>query len=303
MIELTPGAQGLSAPISYLIAAVTLVALFVILWFVCGTKEYEQADGQADPAQPPRRRIWYLFLGADDRVSTSKVQFALWTLALSFALLVIAFHDVVYPPSALDPRYLLLLGFPAGAAVAAKGITLAQISNSVVSKAAAHGKKTPRTAIAEIVSNDYGDLDLGDAQYFLFNLVALVAFFIAFFNDPIQLPVLPATLVGLTSASATAYVAKKMAPPAAVKVTAVSPQKGPVGTQVRVFGSGFRAAAGNTAGPYVTIGGLTAAAQGNPTDTVVTVSVPPGLPTGIADVQLVTADSRTATLPAAFEVT
>jgi hypothetical protein len=70
-------------------------------------------------------------------------------------------------------------------------------------------KKTAATAVKDIVANDQGDLDLGDTQYFLFNLVALAAFFIAFFRDPTQQPVLPDTLVGLTSASAAAYVAKK----------------------------------------------------------------------------------------------
>jgi hypothetical protein len=303
---LTPGAQGLNAPLSYLIAVLCLVVIFVILWFVCGTKDYGPAQGGA-AGQPPRRRVWYLFLGTDDRVSTSKVQFALWTLALSFALLVIAFHDVVYPPGTLDPRYLLLLGFPAGAAVAAKAITIGQITSGIVKKTPAPGKKTARSAVADIVSNDQGDLDLGDAQYFLFNLVALAAFFIAFFNDPTRLPVLPATLVGLTSASATAYVAKKAAPPAAkvaaVKVTAVSPQKGAVGiTTVRIFGSGF-SAAGDTAGPYVTMGGLTANPQASPTDTVLTVTVPPTLAAGTVDVQVATQDGRAATLPAAFEVT
>jgi IPT/TIG domain len=304
--ELATGAQGLSAPISYVLALVTLVTLFVILWYVCGEKKYGPPAGAADPA-PVRRRVWYLFLGADDRVSTSKVQFALWTLALAFALLVIAFHDAVYPPDTLDPRYLLLLGFPAGAAAAAKAITMGQISAGVVTKSAAGGKKkTPRAAIAEVVSNDQGDLDLGDAQYLLFNLVALVAFFVAFVNDPTRLPVLPATLVGLTSASAAAYVAKKAAPPAAVKVTAVSPQRGPVGTEVRVFGSGFLATGSAPAGPYVTFGGLTAGQLDppvTPADTMLTVGVPPGLPAGTADVQVVTADGRTTTLPAAFTVT
>ena len=51
--------------------------------------------------------------------------------------------------------------------------------------------------------------------------------------------------MGLTSASAAAYVAKKAVAPtpakatAQVKVTAVSPQKGPAVTEVKIFGSGF----------------------------------------------------------------
>jgi len=107
-----------------------------------------------------------------------------------------------------------LLGFPAGAAVSAKAITVGQLAGGTVTKNPPDfKKKTPATAIKDIVANDQGDLDLGDTQYFLFTLVALAAFFIAFFHDPTGLPVLSDTLVGLTSASAAAYVAKKATSP------------------------------------------------------------------------------------------
>jgi hypothetical protein len=297
------GSQGLVVWASYLLAAVCLIAFLAVLWFVCGTKSYDPAPGQQ--AGGTRRRFWYIFLGADDRVSTSKVQFAFWTLALAYALLVIAFHDAVYPAGTLDPRYLLLLGFPAGAAVSAKAITVGQIGNGTVSKnPPAFQRKTPATAVKDIVANDQGDLDLGDTQYFLFTLVTLAAFFIAFFHDPTKLPVLPDTLVGLTSASAAAYVAKKAAAPAApVKITAVSPQKGPPATVVKIFGSGFTDATSTNGGaPDVTFGGFAAGVQGNWSDTLVCVTPPPTLPQGMADVQVVTADGRTATLYNAFEL-
>jgi len=133
--ESAAGAQGLNTPASYGLAAVCLVIFLVVLWLVCDTKSYGPAQGQpAGQAEGTRRRFWYIFLGADDRVSTSKVQFALWTLVLAYALLVIAFHDAIYPPGSLDPRYLLLLGFPAGAAVSAKAITVGQITGGTASK-------------------------------------------------------------------------------------------------------------------------------------------------------------------------
>jgi IPT/TIG domain-containing protein len=299
-------AQGLNAPVSYVLAALCLVVFLAVLWFVCGTKSYGPPPGRpAVPADRARRRVWYLFLGADDRVSTSKVQFAFWTLALAYALLVIAFHDAVYPSGTLDPRYLLLLGLPAGAAVSAKTITVGQMAGGAVSKRPpAFAKKTAATAVKDIVANDQGDLDLGDTQYFLFTLVALAAFFIAFFHDPTKLPVLPDTLVGLTSVSAAAYVAKKAAPPAPATITAVSPQKGPATATVKIFGSGLSdATSGDGAPPDVTFGGLAADVQGNWTDTLVRVGLPPDLPPGTADVQLTTSDGRTATLPNAFERT
>jgi phage protein Gp37/Gp68/IPT/TIG domain-containing protein len=244
------------------------------------------------------RRFWYIVLGSDDRVSTSKVQLALWTLALSYALLVIVFHDFAYPPGELDPRYLLLLGFPAGAAVGAMAITTGQMASGAVSKKRSPSpKKRVSTAISEIVANDQGDLDLGDAQYFIFNLVALAAFFAAFAHDPVKLPMLPDTLVGLTSASAAAYVAKKAASPALPKITAVSPQKGAVNTPVTIFGSSL-AGEGK---PHVTLGGLTAVVQ-SWTDTEIHVTVPAALVPGMLGVQVVTSDGRAAKLPGAFDV-
>ncbi len=306
MTESAAGAQGLNAPLSYVLAAVCIIVFLLVLWAVCDTKTYDPAQGQpTGQGKPTRHRFWYIFLGADDRVSTSKVQFAFWTLALAYALLVITFHVAVYPPGPLDSRYLLLIGFPAGAAVGAKAITMGQMASGTVSKKSPqYEKKTPAKAVKDIVANDQGDLDLGDAQYFIFTLVALAAFFIAFFHDPTKLPVLPDTLVGLTSASAAAYVAKKAASPAPVKITAVSPQKGPATATVKIFGSGFgNATSGNAGAPNVTLGGLAASVQGNWTDALVHVTLPPGLPHVTADVQVITAEGRTATLPHAFELT
>ena len=186
----------------------------------------------------------------------------------------------------------------------AKAITVGQIAAGAVSKNPPEfKKKTPATAVKDIVSNDQGDLDLGDAQYFMFTLVTLAAFFIAFFHDPTKLPVLPNTLVGLTSVSAAAYVAKKATAPPPAKITAVSPQKGPATATVKIFGSGFNDTSGNGGPPDVTFGGLAAGVQGGWTDTLVRAALPPALPQGNADVQVITPDGRTATLPNGFELT
>jgi hypothetical protein len=303
--------HGLSLAISYWLALAVLIVLLVLLAFVArGARSAQAAQGQAAENESGKASpFWYLVLGADNRVSTSKVQFALWTLALVYALLVIALHDAVYPPGSLDPRYLLLIGFPAGAAVSAKAITTGQINNGNSSKTIISAKgKSLGTAISEIVSNDQGDLDLGDTQYFVFNLVALIAFFIAFFHNPTSLPVLPDTLVGLTSASAAAYVAKKAtsgaAPVPPLALNAVSPQKGAAGTPVSVFGSGLMNTASADSGPpEVTIGGLTAPPRADCTGAIAPVMVPKGLSPGTFDVRVVTSDGQAGILPASFEVT
>ena len=157
---------------SYVLTAACLIVFLAVLWAVRGTKSYGPAQRQlAGVGERTRRQFWYVFLRTDDRVSTSKVQFALWTSALAYALLVIAVHVAVYPPGTLDPRHLLLLGFSAGAAVGAKAITMGRRPTALFPKAPPqYEKKTPTKAAKEIVPNNQGDLDLGDARYFVFLL-------------------------------------------------------------------------------------------------------------------------------------
>jgi hypothetical protein len=289
--------QGLDLAWSYGLAAVCLLAFLGLLYQLCGTKNKNDHGKKV-------RRFWYAVLGSDDRVSTSKVQFALWTVALAFALLVIVFHDFTYPQSTLDPRYLLLLGFPAGAAVGSKAITSGQVTNGTSAKTPAGSpRKKLREALKEVISDDKDNLDLGDAQYFVFNLVALLAFFVAFVHNPVKLPVLPDTLVGLTSASAAAYVAKKAGSSAPLTVTAVTPQKGPPGERITIYGSNLGGGTDPATPPTVTVGKLTAhlAPDAVVTDTQLEVIVPEVA--GVVAVQVVTGAGQVALLQNAFEVT
>jgi hypothetical protein len=192
----------------------------------------------------------HLLLGADHRVSTSKAQVAAWTYLVAFALcaLMLMGKSVNCPPASatqahcvqiraplahafdafattgLQPAYLVLLGLPTGAAVAAKAITTAKIGAAQdQGRAAAKTTATDTNRglgdrVAELVNDDDGDTDLGDLQYQLFNLLTMAWFLFAFLPHPVNphgLPDLPATLIGLTGVATAGYVTKKALEPSA----------------------------------------------------------------------------------------
>jgi hypothetical protein len=244
---------------SYWIAAGIVVAFLGLLYLVVGPAGFST-----------------LLVGLDKRTSTSKVQFALWTVALAYALLVIILHVGSYTNEALDPRYLLLLGFPAGAAIGAKAVTTNQVASKSIAKVPATTGASPK----DIVTNDQGNADIGDAQYLIFNLVALTAFAVAFAHDPTKLPVLPDTLVGLTSASAVAYLLKKTVTTQSITVTGVAPSVAGPGDIIHITGSNLD---GGTRGqPQVFIDGQSANVGAFSPDSI-TATVPdiaPGNPPG-----------------------
>lgn len=288
--------MGLSLAGSYWLSAGCIVVFFLLLLALFAYQNHGKPAGVT--SKPAHQKLGNLIVGQDNRVSTSKVQFALWTVALAWALLVIAFHRFELPPGDLDPRYLLLIGFPAGAAVGAKAITTQKVASGTITKPDADGAN-----IADIVTNDSGDLDLGDTQYFMFNLVALTAFFIAFFHNPTTLPALSDTLVGLTSGSAVAYVAKKAATGTSVTITAVSPQKGRAGGPLSIYGTNLCAGRVTTENPTVSVDGVDAPVQ-KATDSLVVAKVPSITPGANAlTVEVVTPSGQTFTLVNAFTST
>ena len=194
-----------------LVLAVLLVVTWLLNIFV---------KRAADDDSPARRHgVATLFLGLDGRTSTSKLQAFLWTYAVLWALIslltgagVEAFNDILNH----DPReeYLLLLGGPYAAAIAAKAITTQQVTKGLTTKPPkATRKGTASERVVEIVANDEGALDLGDFQYFAFTLLALTYFAWALIRTPADgLPPIPATLLVLTGVSLGAYVGKKALP-------------------------------------------------------------------------------------------
>lgn len=204
-----------------------------------------------------------VILGEDGRTSTSKTFIFMWTLLVGWALVALLIagelvhqHGCVpatvgsdvtsaakackkakdnlgllqvgwlhFLNSGLSGAYLILLGIPAAAGVAAKGITQSQVNST--------GFKTPKppsdhpapfSRLAEVFSADDGTTDIGDFQYLIFNVVTAVYFVVQFVHpDGTGLPTIPDTLLGLTSVSAGLYVGKKAVSRSQPVVTGVFP--------------------------------------------------------------------------------
>jgi hypothetical protein len=259
-------------------------------------------------------------LGEDKRTSTSKTFILLWTLLVVWALvsLLIAGELVskhacaAGKPSAaamsctqqndqvglmqlgwmhflhvgLVGTYLVLLGIPASAGVAAKGITQAKVAAGTLIKPAASGEAHgigPR--LAQIFSADDETTDIGDFQYVIFNLITAV-YFVSKFVKPNAsgLPTIPDTLLGLTGVSAALYVGKKAVARSEAKVTAVFPSTLRVGAEFTVVGIGLSEPPDLPKEPKITINGIAAenvAVDPTVTDRL-TATVPNGLiPAGV----------------------
>jgi hypothetical protein len=205
----------------------------------------------------PPPALWWgrsLVVGDDNRVSTSKTAALVWTYTLAATLLsfVIARwlgHSEAFnaiQTQGLNAEYAVLIGAPLGAAILAKGIVSTQVANGSAAKPPA---TTPSPA--QLVQNDSGDADLGDVQYVLFNVVALVFFYGEILRAPqLGIPTIPDVLLGLTSVSAVGFVGKKaLAGPGGI--SAVQPMEAVVGEHVTIATAGIIQAADDL--PAITV--------------------------------------------------
>ena len=150
------------------------------------------------------------------RLSTSLTQAALWTLLLSSSFIYFfvesagrggAFNDALSKSlETLDPVYLLLLGGPFAATVTAGLLVRTKLDADTIQKVDADAPQ-----LKDVVSDDGGNGDLIDAQFFVFNLVAILWFIGSIASHHDELPTIPPALVGLTSLSALTYTASKAA--------------------------------------------------------------------------------------------
>jgi hypothetical protein len=179
---------------------------------------------------PKPRGFRRLYVGEDNRVSTSKLVPFLWTFALAFGLLSLILADIFGASQGFDAlvkagtqeQYYVLLGGPFAAAVAAKGITTKKTAepNNSFEKPPDHDGPS----LSQAVTDDRGNVDLGDFQYVLFTALGLVYFlgrFLAHVDH--GLPSMPDVLVGLITISAAGYVGKKSTERGTPIVTGVEP--------------------------------------------------------------------------------
>jgi len=226
------------------LAAVILAGLAALAHVTVASSTAAPTEDQLDAltaanAQRARRRrgVKALIIGSDGRASTSKTQVVLWTFAIFYALVFLllwgrsvgcASTDLDDTPEceqamvgrdaflavtngALQHEYYALLGLPVAAAIAAKSITANKQADGTLDKDDIDPEQGGiRDGLSEIISNDAGETDLIDFQYFAFTLLALAFFLTEFLAHPgAGLPNLPPTLVALSGVSTGAYTAKK----------------------------------------------------------------------------------------------
>lgn len=180
--------------------------------------------------------------------------------------------------------YLVLLGGPFVAFVIAKSMTSWKVQNGQLRKVNTDSSPT----VAQVFQNDDGATSLVDAQYLVFNLVALVYFWVATIHGMSEngvkkgeLPLLPPQLLALTGAAALTYATNKAIQNNRPAVTSIEPLSVRPGGAVRVHGSNSRPA-GVTQADRVsaTIEGVGSCRVTAQADDSLELLVPPGAPVG-----------------------
>jgi len=245
-----------------------------------------------------------LVKGGDNRASTSKTQYVLWTIGVAFALAYISARTVLgpntfvcdtndnsphncVPDGPIWQQYLILLGVPAAAAVIAKATTSYQVSNGVIQTG-----QSSQASVADIATDYTGQADLVDVQYLVFNIIAFLYFFTHFLHAGTFVTV-PSLLLGLTSASAATYTLTKALQSSKPVISTVQPAHIVPDATVTVTGQNLFPAGASEATVQLGTLGLTltntahAAAAPGALDTG-TFLAPPILPSGNQTLTVIT---------------
>jgi len=239
----------------------------------------------------PRGGLVRTVIGRGNRLSTSKLQVMLWTFSVSYAFLLFTVYYVWTHESVgfdtLNGDYLLLLGGPFAAALLAQATAVSKAKSNTIQQPDA-----PAPGAADLVEDPSGKSSTTDAQFLVFNLVALIYFYAALVQKATELPDLPDTLVGLTSISALAYVGGKITNANAPTIKSVSIVSGDdhgamkAAAVIRIIGENFVTDPGQ---PEVTLETvvLFGAKEAIPTKISakeIVVGVPSGVPQGSVEI-------------------
>ncbi len=201
----------------------------------------EKSVGPLPVRRVRRSALGAILAGVDHRTSTSKTVVLAWTLAVAFGLLSLVVSAMLgdHAPwdlqvdRGLQGEYLILLGGPLAAAVLARYATTTQAETKFDGPIGGAGP-------AQLLTNDHGDVDLGDFQYVLFNVIGLVFFLGDFIGDLSHgFPDLPSILTGLMLTSTGGYAAKKLLAQGAPTLISVLPAAAAPGGSVQIFGMNF----------------------------------------------------------------
>lgn len=251
-------------------------------------------------------RLSDLVVGADNKTSTSKFQYLLWTVGIAFALAFIAFRTFVdskgnficpatgeahncVPNDETWQQYLILMGAPAAAAVIAKATALQKSANGEVQS----GDTSVAPAPGDLATNTLGRVDIVDVQYLVFNVIAFTYFAATFVNRGTFVTV-PTLLLGLTSASAATYAVSKAIVANKPVIKSVSPSLVTPGGLLTIQGSNFFGSQRDGAGVRVKVAGaeavVTQSTGGQPASQSLTVRAPQLLTGSDPSVVVVVAD-------------
>lgn len=231
--------------------------------------------------------IWKLVGGADGRVSTSKLQWFLWTVVVIYC------YTAVYIAKAWKGDYgvitdipqnlLIVMGLSITTMAAAKGITVSYVSRGQVIKPQA----APGTAgLGASIQDDGGAPDLSKLQMMAWTLIAILAYLLRVTQQLGKVPTLPdidTTLMVLMGLGEGAYLGKKLVTTSVPRLTGLSPGNGEPGIEVTIMGLSFGA---KQNGSLITTDGKPFQPEGvNWADNEITFTLPDKQPDGSAWVQ------------------
>lgn len=146
-------------------SSLAFLALLYILYLICG--------GHRQP-------LW-IAMGEDGRLSSSKLQFAIWTAVVLYSYVALAFSRLGHAPNggldSLPANVLIAMGLSLTTSAAAKGITVSYLTNRQIAPKGMLRESKPE--LRYLVTMDDGRTpDLPKIQMLAWTAVAAVTFII-----------------------------------------------------------------------------------------------------------------------------